>query len=127
MLIKWFDFIKEFSLSKDFSVSYDDILECVYYITDEFPELDVYIEGSQHSSIIEYDKNSFIIELLNPNNFGDGLYYLEPKIFSLIEDVNNQLSKFGLKVFASDFGSTDAYYELVITKIGNELTYKKSK
>jgi hypothetical protein len=45
------------------------------------------------------------------------LHYIEPKVFELISDVNSQLNQYGLKVYTSDFGSTDAYYELVITKI----------
>ncbi len=130
MLKRYLDFIKEsFSLSNNFSISYDDLQECLYYITDEFPELEYYVEDSFDSSIIIYDDESFIVTLCHKDSeilYNEiTLYYLEPKIFSLIEDVNNQLSRFGLKVFASDFGSTDIYYELVITKIGNEPRYKK--
>ena len=47
------------------------------------------------------------------------LHYVEPKIWELIADVNAHLKEFNLYVYTSDFGQNDAYYELVISKIGH--------
>jgi len=122
MIKKFQQFITErFSLQNDFGITYAELGEIMYYITDEFPNLDWSVENSLQSSLIEEDDNCFIIELYDKTiDFPSDmpvLHYIEPKVFELISDVNEQLKSYGLKVYTSDFGSTDAYYELVVTKI----------
>jgi hypothetical protein len=129
MIKKFNQFILEsFSLKNNFGITYDELNEIMYYITDEFTNLDWSVEHSSNSSLIEKDDNCFIIEL---NNSPSLLHYIEPKVFELISDVSSQLKQYGLEVYTSDFGATDAYYELVISKIGhvpenqNRFNYKK--
>lgn len=111
-----------FSLTK-FGISYEEIQDILGYITDEFPELDYWVDNSLQSSLIETDENSFVIIF---SEKGDTLhdlgvlYYLEPKIWQLIESVDSQLRAHDLYVSASDFGEFDIYYELVISKVGHE-------
>jgi hypothetical protein len=106
-----------------FEITYQELDDILIYITDEFPELIYDIENSYQSSLITPDDNSFIITF---SQDGESmldlpvLHYLEPKIWSRIEDVNSQLRAYGLYVSDSDFGHTDAYYELVISKIGHK-------
>lgn len=124
MIKKYDQFITErFSLQNDFGISYQDLNEILYHITDEFPELEAYVEDSLQSSLIEKDDNCFIIEFMRKDvSFPSDLpllHYVEPKIFDLIEDVNAHLREFNLYVYTSDFGQNDAYYELVISKIGH--------
>jgi len=103
-----------------FEITYHELDDILIYITDEFPELIYDIENSYQSSLITPDDNSFIITF---SQDGESmwdlpvLHYLEPKIFSLIVDVNSQLRAYGLYVSDSDFGQSDAYYELVISKL----------
>jgi hypothetical protein len=124
MIKRFQKFITErFSLQNDFGITYTELGEIMYYITDEFPNLDWSVENSLQSALIEEDDNCFIIELYDktidfPNEM-PVLHYIEPKVFDLISDVNEQLKPYELKVYTSDFGSTDAYYELVITKINH--------
>ena len=122
MLKRYKDFINEGI--NDYGMSYDDIREIAYYITDEFPNLTFSIEDSSQSSIIEKDDKSFIIEFYDSGiNFPSDLpvlHYVEPKIHNLISDIDSQLKKYGLEVFYSDFGQNDAYYELVITEISHK-------
>jgi hypothetical protein len=123
MLKKYNEFLKE-SVYGDKGMTYNDISDIMLYITDEFPELGFSVENPLQSGIIKNDDKSFIIQLFDktidfPNDMPT-LYHIEPKIHDLIYDVHSQLSGFGLKVFYSDFGSTDAYYELVITEIGHK-------
>ena len=130
MIKRFQQFITErFSLKNDFGISYEDLSEIMYYITDEFQDLDWSTEDSLQSSLIEQDNNCFIIELWDKNaNFPQDmkcLYHVEPKISNLIEDVSSQLGQYGLEVYTADFGSTDAYYEIVITKIGHTPKDKK--
>ena len=62
MIKKYHEFIVErFSLKDDFGITYDDLREILYYITDEFPQLEFQIEDSLQSSLIEKDDNCFII------------------------------------------------------------------
>ena len=124
MIKKYFQFITErFSLQNDFGISYQDLSEILYHITDEFSNLEYYVENSLQSSLIERDDNCFIVVF---NQIGIDfpsdlpvLHYVEPKIFELISDVNVHLKEFNLYVYTSDFGQNDAYYELVISKIGH--------
>jgi hypothetical protein len=125
MIKKYNQFITErFSLQNDFDISYQDLSEILYHITDEFPKLEYYVEDSLQSSLIEKDDNCFII-VFNESGYESMidlsvLHYVEPKIFELINDVNEHLKEFNLYVYSSDFGQTDAYYELVISKIGHK-------
>jgi hypothetical protein len=135
MIKKFQQFITEnLSLQNDFGITYNDLGEIMYYITDEFQDLDWSPEDSSHSSLIEQDNNCFIIELwdktTNTLPWEDRadmkvLYHVEPKISNLIEDVSSQLGQYELEVYTADFGSTDAYYEIVITKIGHTPKDKK--
>lgn len=111
-----------FSLT-NFGITYEEIQDILHYITDEFPDLNYWVDNSLQSSLIEHDINSFVIIFSeNGDNLHDlgVLYYLEPKIWKLIEDVDSQLRAYDLYVAASDFGSSDIYYELVISKVGHE-------
>ncbi len=124
MIKKYFQFITErFSLQNDFGISYQDLSEILYHITDEFTSLEFYVEDSLQSSLIEKDDNCFIV-VFNQTGIDfptdlPVLHYVEPKIFELIRDVNEHLKEFNLYVYTSDFGENDAYYELVISKIGH--------
>lgn len=106
-----------------FEITYRELYDILnYYIVDEFPELIFDIEKSNQSSLILTDDNSFIITFQQEGDmFSVGvLHYIEPKIFGLISDVNSQLRPYGLYVSDSDFGQSDIYYELVISKIGHK-------
>ena len=111
-----------FSLKK-FGITNIQLNNILYYITDEFPDLNYWIDNSLQSSLIEPDENSFVIFF---SEKGDTLhdlgvlYYLEPKIWQLIEAVDSQLRAYDLYVSASDFGEFDIYYELVVSKVGHE-------
>ncbi len=125
MVKKYLQFLTErFSLQNDFGITYQDLNEILLYITDEFQQLEYYIEDSLQSSLIEEDDNCFII-VFNQKGIDfprdlPVLHYVEPKIFDLIEDVNSHLGEFNLYVYTADFGENDAYYELVISKIGHK-------
>lgn len=136
MIKRFQQFITEsLSLQNDFGITYSELDEIMYYITDEFQNLGWSVEDSSQSSLIEQDDNCFIIELYDKTiNFPSDmpvLHYIEPKVFELISDVSSQLKQYGLEVYTSDFGATDAYYELVISKIGhvpenqNKFNYKR--
>jgi len=130
MIKKYLEFIKE-GITDSFGVSDEDIKDIMFYILDEFPEIDYQIDNSLQSSIIEQDDKSFIITLYDysidhPLDLPT-LHHLEPKIHSLISDVDAQLHQYGLRVFYSDFGHNDAYYELVITKIGHNPEFNKQR
>lgn len=107
----------------DFGIKYSDLSELMYEITDEFQGLNWFMINSNMSAIILDSPNSFVIELFGKGEFPSqlpNLYYLEPKIHNLIGHINDQLGRFGLEVYFSDFGQNDAYYEIVITKKGNK-------
>lgn len=113
---------------KDFHISHEELYDILRYITDEFTELHYDVESSHQSSLIFPDDKSFIVTLATPGEtFFDlpVLHYLEPGIFNLIEDVNSQLFSHDLYVSASDFGETDCYYELVISKIGHTPKFRE--
>jgi hypothetical protein len=69
------------------------------------------------------DDNSFIITFQQNGESSldiDVLHYIEPKIWQLIRYISSQLGAHGLYVSDSDFGQSDIYYELVISKIGHK-------
>lgn len=122
MIKKYSQFITErFSLQNDFGITHQDLSEILYHITDEFPSLEYYVEDSSQSSLVEKDDNCFIVVFNHKDiDFPSDLpvlHYVEPKIFELINDVNEHLKEFNLYVYSSDFGISDAYYELVISKM----------
>jgi hypothetical protein len=113
---------------KDFHISHEELYDILRYITDEFTELHYDVESSHQSSLIFPDDKSFIVTFATSGEtFFDlpVLHYLEPGIFNLIEDVNSQLFSHDLYVSASDFGETDCYYELVISKIGHTPKFRE--
>lgn len=116
-------------LKDDFGISYQDLGEILYHITDEFPSLEYSIEDSSQSSLVKKDDDCFVVIFNHKDIDSSGylpvLYYVEPKIFTLIGDVDIHLNEFNLCVYSSDFGESDAYYELVISKI--EKTPKRTK
>ena len=104
----------------------------MFEITDEFTELEWYVEESKYSHLLKEEcSKSFIIELVKnkEENFLSSneylLYYLEPRIFSLISEISNKLGMYNLYVSASDFGETDESYELVITEIGHTPIFRE--
>jgi hypothetical protein len=100
-------------------VELDDILS---EITDEFPELTYIVENSLQSSLIKEDDKSFVIIFFTTGDMWHlpVLHYLEPKIFNIIQDIDSQLRAYDLYVSDSDFGESDAYYELVISKVNHK-------
>ena len=76
------------------------------------------------------DDNSFIITFQQDGKSLldiDVLHYIEPKIWQLIRYVSSQLGAYGLYVSDSDFGQSDIYYELVISKIGHKPDHQRPK
>lgn len=117
---------------KKFQITYQEIYDIILYIKDEFPDLIFDIDNSFQSSLIYPDHNSFVILFQHIGNFrADGnydpvvLYYLEPKIFKLIEMINSQLKEYDLYISASDFGQDDTIYELVVTELGTKPTFRQ--
>ena len=107
----------------EFGIDYYELNDLLNEITDEFPELIYDIESSNQSSLIMPDDNSFIITFQQDGESLldiDVLHYIEPKIWQLIRYVSSQLGAYGLYVSDSDFGQSDIYYELVISKIGHK-------
>lgn len=107
----------------EFDIDYYELNDLLNEITDEFPELIYDIESSNQSSLIMPDDNSFIITFQQDGESLldiDVLHYIEPKIWQLIRYVSSQLGAYGLYVSDSDFGQSDIYYELVISKIGHK-------
>lgn len=125
MIKKYSEFINESDkwVLSQFGITYQDLDEILVYITDEFSELEYHVENSLQSSLIENDSNCFIISFNHKSiNFPyelPSLSYIEPKIFDLVKDVDSHLRGFGLYVYANDFGSSNANYELVISRIGH--------
>jgi hypothetical protein len=107
----------------EFDIDYYELNDLLNEITDEFPELIYDVESSSHSSLIMPDDNSFIITFQQNGESSldiDVLHYIEPKIWQLIRYISSQLGAHGLYVSDSDFGQSDIYYELVISKIGHK-------
>jgi len=122
MIKKYLQFITEsfFNLKNEFGISYEELGEILTYITDEFPKLEYWVENSLQSSLIKPDKNCFVI-ILNEKDkeYPLSIHWVEPKIFELVKDVDSHLRAFGLYVCANDFSESDAYYEIVVSKIGH--------
>lgn len=113
-----------------FGITHNELREILFEITDEFSKLDYTVDNCLQSSIIEKDPNSFVITFFEEARsvFDQKvLYYLEPKIFSLIEEVSEKLGIYDLYISYSDFGESDLYYELVVTKKGSTPTKKIKK
>jgi hypothetical protein len=111
----------------DFEISYEQLSDILKYITDEFTEIEYDVDSSIQSSLIVPDEDSFIITFAESGETLHDLpvlYYLEPKIFNLIDLVDSQLNPYGLYISASDFGEMDCYYEIVVSKIGQTPEYK---
>lgn len=111
----------------DFEISYEELSDILHYITDEFDRLIYDVESSIQSSLIEPDENSFVVIFSEEGEHLHDLpilYYLEPKIFNLINLVDSQINQYGLYISASDFGEMDCYYELVVSKIGHNPKYR---
>jgi len=129
----------------DFGISYGELEEILFEITDEFSELEFAVENSYQSTILDIstnpslthkdmksaDRDSFIITFYDKTSEWPSqlkvLHYVEPKIFNLISHVNDKLSQYGLEVYFNDFGENDAYYELLITKKGNKPALNKQR
>lgn len=104
-------------------------------ILDEFPQMSInFFESSQgycldHALKYNYmtkeevnylKKNSFTVEIdENVSDIWDRkfIYYIEPKICEIIDDINIMLTSLGYKIVYNDFGSGDTSYELIITDI----------
>jgi hypothetical protein len=120
-------YIKENSTYKNY-LSYNELEDIMFEITDEFPELEWYVVESKYSYLLkEGCSKSFMIELVNKKSYRDYelLYYLEPKIFTLISEISNKLAIYNLYVSASDFGEGDTQYEIVISEIGHKPLLKE--
>ena len=104
-----------------FDITHGELDDILSEITDEFPELSYSVENSLQSSLIKEDNKSFVVILSCEGDMWDlpVLHYLEPKIFGIISDIDSQLRAYDLYVSDSDFGESDAYYELVISKVGH--------
>lgn len=111
----------------DFEISYEELSDILNYITDEFDNLIYDVDSSIQSSLIIPDESSFVVTFAEEGEILNlpALYYLEPKIFNLINLVDSQLNQFGLYISASDFGEMDCYYELVISKIGHNPKFRE--
>jgi hypothetical protein len=132
--IKEIDWLKE-ELNINYSItenniykkylSHDELIEIMFEITDEFPELEWYVGESKYSNLLKEEcSKSFIIELVNEKSYRE-LYYLEPRIFPLISEISNKLGMYSLYVSASDFAESDTQYEIVISEIGHSPLFKE--
>lgn len=99
-------------------LSYEDLKDIMFDITDEFSEVEWFVYNSVDSHLLknEVSDNKFLIELINKgdNSIYKNLHFLEPKIFEILEHVSNKLELYGLQIIDSDFGETDASYEIII-------------
>ena len=105
-----------------FDITHGELDDILSEIIDEFPELSYSVENSLQSSLIKEDNKSFVVILSCKGDMWDlpVLHYLEPKIFNIIQDIDSQLRAYDLYVSDSDFGESDAYYELVISKVNHK-------
>jgi len=115
----------------DFEITYEDLSDLLIDITDEFPEIEWFIESSRHSNIIEMCKNSFIV-ILTHKSINDewgsetSIAYIEPGIYQIIKNINSQLKAYDLYISNNDFPKfRENEYELVISKIGTKPVEKK--
>jgi hypothetical protein len=91
----------------EFYISYEQLSDILIEIKDEFPNIVYDIDSSLQSSLIYPDDKSFVITLAEEGEsiFDlNALYYIEPKIWNLKEDINSQLMAYDLYISASDFG-----------------------
>jgi hypothetical protein len=116
----------------DFEITYEDLADLLIDITDEFPEIEWFIESSRHSNTIEMCKNSFIV-ILTHKSINDewgsetSIAYVEPGIYQIIKNINSQLKAYDLYISNNDFPKfRENEYELVISKIGTKPVEKKS-
>lgn len=82
--------------------------------------------STDHITKEEYDyliKNTFTIRLEERQDesdqtinwsIPDQIHWIEPKIWSVIREINSRIESLGYKVLHSDFGSNDVCYELLI-------------
>ena len=110
-----------------FDITHGELDDILSEITYEFPELRYSVENSVQSSLIKEDNKSFVVILSCEGDMWDlpVLHYLETKIFGIISDIDSQLRAYDLYVSDSDFGESDAYYELVISKVGHTPEYRE--
>lgn len=110
-----------------FDITHGELDDILSEITYEFPELRYSVENSLQSSLIKEDNKSFVVILSCEGDMWDlpVLHYLETKIFGIINDIDSQLRAYDLYVSASDFGESDVYYELVISKVGHKPEYQE--
>lgn len=112
----------------EFYISYEQLYDILIEIKDEFPNIVYDIDSSFQSSLIYPDDKSFVITLAEEGESIldlNALYYIEPKIWNLKEDINSQLRAYDLYISASDFGESDIYYELVVSEIGHTPKYRE--
>lgn len=107
----------------NFEITYEELHDILSYITDEFPDLTYEVDNSLQSSLIFQDTHSFTIFLQEKDHY-KVLYYLEPKIFRLIEMISSQLREWDLYISAADFGENDTIYELVVSKVEHTPEYR---
>jgi len=116
----------------DFEITYDELSDLLIDITDEFPDIEWFIESSRNSNIINMCKNSFIV-ILTHKSINDewgsetSIAYIEPGIYDIIKNINSHLRPYNLYVSNNDFPKYfENEYELVISKIGITPVEKKS-
>jgi hypothetical protein len=112
----------------EFYISYEQLYHILIEIKDEFPNIVYDIDSSFQSSLIYPDDKSFVITLAEKGESIldlNALYYIEPKIWNLKEDINSHLRAYDLYISASDFGESDVYYELVVSEIGHTPKYRE--
>ena len=83
----------------EFYISYEQLSDILIEIKDEFPNIVYDIDSSLQSSLIYPDDKSFVITLAEGGEsiFDlNALYYIEPKIWNLKEDINSQLMAYDL-------------------------------
>jgi hypothetical protein len=116
----------------DFEITYDELSDLLIDITDEFPEIEWFIESSRHSNITHFNKNSFIVVLTHKSindEWGSetSIAYIEPGIYQIIKNINSQLKAYDLYISDNDFPEfMENEYELVISKIVTKTVEKKS-
>jgi hypothetical protein len=92
----------------DFEITYDELSDLLIDITDEFPEIEWFIESSRHSNITHFNKNSFIVVLTHKSindEWGSetSIAYIEPGIYQIIKNINSQLKAYDLYISDNDF------------------------
>jgi hypothetical protein len=74
-----------------------------------------------------YLNNTFTVELSEKENdeqshwnLKNSIYWIEPKIYKVINEINSRILQMGYKILFNDFGSDDTSYELLIGNIKSE-------